>query len=53
LREADDSGLRGRVRERKDEQGVGDARDACADCRDDLPAPEQDEVPVAPEWCRR
>jgi hypothetical protein len=53
LREADDPGLRRRVRERKDEQGIGDARDARADRRDDLPAPEQDEVPVPPEWRRR
>jgi len=41
------------VRERKDEQGIGDACDARADRRDDLPAPQQDEVPVSPESRRR
>jgi hypothetical protein len=51
--EADDAGLRGRAGQREDEEREREPTDLGAECGDDLPAPEQDEVPVAPEWRRR
>ena len=48
-READDAGLRRRVRDREHEQGIGDRGRLGADRRERLPGLEQDEVAVAAE----